>query len=322
MILLSRKQFGINFYLRAKIIKRGGMITPTYLKQGDKIGIVATARKVSEAEIAPAVRTLESWGFQVVLGDDLFYEDRQFSGTDEERAADMQRMLDNPEIKAIMIARGGYGTMRIIDMLDFTGFNVHPKWLLGFSDVTVLHSHIHTNHNTETIHSNMCLQLGKSEEADASLQKALKGELLGYELGGSFELNRAGAGSGQLVGGNLSLLYALNNSASDIDTEGKILFIEDLDEYLYHLDRMILSLKRAGKLEKLAGLVIGGMSDMKDNAIPFGRTAEEIIMEAVQEYHYPVCFHFPAGHIERNLPLIMGRMSKLEVSDGGVRLSF
>ena len=298
------------------------MITPTYLRQGDKIGIVATARKVSETEIAPAVKILENWGFKVVPGRDLFHEDRQFSGTDEERAADMQRMLDDPEIKAIMIARGGYGTMRIIDMLHFDGFNAHPKWIMGFSDVTVLHSHIHTNHNTETLHSNMCMQLGKNAEADESFHKAITGELLGYELGGNFELNRAGSGTGLLVGGNLSLLYALNNSPSDIETDGKILFIEDLDEYLYHIDRMILSLKRAGKLEKLAGLVVGGMSDMKDNAVPFGRTAEEIIMEAVQEYHYPVCFHFPAGHIERNLPLIMGRMARLEVAPEGVRLSF
>jgi muramoyltetrapeptide carboxypeptidase len=298
------------------------MITPTFLREGDAIGIVATARKVGEAEIAPAVKLLESWGYRVIPGQDLFREDRQFAGTDEERAADMQRMLDNPEIKAIMIARGGYGTMRIIDMLDFIGFDAHPKWIIGFSDVTVFHSHIHTNHNTETIHANMCLQLGKSPEADDSLRKALAGELLGYELGGSYELNRPGTGSGQLVGGNLSLLYALNNSASDIDTDGKILFIEDLDEYLYHVDRMILSLKRAGKLEKLAGLIVGGMTEMKDNQVPFGRTAEEIIIDAVQEYHYPVCFHFPAGHIERNLPLIMGRVSRLDVAAGGVRLSF
>lgn len=298
------------------------MITPSYLKQGDKIGIVATARKVSEEEVAPAMRMLESWGFNVIPGQDLFREDRQFAGTDEERAADMQRMLDDPEIKAILIARGGYGTMRIVDMLDFTGFNAHPKWIVGFSDVTVLHSHIHSNHNTETLHSIMCLHFGKNAEADETLRKALTGELLGYELTGGLELNRSGEGSGMLVGGNLSLLYALNNSSSDIDTDGKILFIEDLDEYLYHLDRMMLSLKRAGKLEKLAGLVVGGMSDMKDNAVPFGRTAEEIIMETVQEYHYPVCFHFPAGHIERNLALIMGRLSRLEVSREGVRLSF
>lgn len=298
------------------------MITPGYLKQGDKIGIVATARKVSQTEIYPAVQLLEKWGFEVVLGQNLFKEDRQFAGTDEERAADMQRLLDDPGIKAVMIARGGYGTMRIIDMLDFSGFSTHPKWIVGFSDVTVLHSHLLNVLNTESIHANMCLQLGKNAEADASLVKALKGELLGYELNGSFELNRVGSGTGQMVGGNLSLLYALNNSESDIDTTGKILFLEDLDEYLYHLDRMMLSLKRAGKLEKLAGLVVGGITDMRDNTIPFGRTGEEIIMEAVQEYHYPVCFHFPAGHIERNLALIMGRTARLEVTQEAVRLSF
>lgn len=298
------------------------MIVPNYLKQGDKIGIVATARKVSEAEIAPAVNLLESWGFNVVTGRDLFREDRQFAGTDEERTADMQRMLDDGEIKAIMIARGGYGTMRIIDMLDFDGFTAHPKWIIGFSDVTVLHSHIHAVCNTETIHANMCLQLGKDMEADESLRKALTGELLGYELNGGNELNRVGTGQGLLVGGNLSLLYALNGSESDIDTDGKILFIEDLDEYLYHIDRMMISLKRAGKLEKLAGLVVGGMSSMRDNPVPFGRSAEEIIMEAVQEYHYPVCFHFPAGHIERNLALMMGRMTRLEVSEKSARVSF
>lgn len=298
------------------------MITPTYLRQGDKIGIVASARKVGQAEIFPAVQLLEKWGFDVVVGQNLFKEDRQFAGTDEERAADLQRMLDEPGIKAIMIARGGYGTMRIIDMIDFTGFNAHPKWIIGFSDVTVLHSHLHTVLSTESIHANMCLQLGKNREADDTLVKAMKGELLGYELKGGFGLNRTGSGAGQLVGGNLSLLYALNNSDSDIDTDGKILFLEDLDEYLYHIDRMMLSLKRAGKLEKLAGLVVGGMTEMKDNTVPFGRTAEEIIVEAVQEYHYPVCFHFPAGHIGRNLALIMGRMARLDVSLEGVRLSF
>jgi muramoyltetrapeptide carboxypeptidase len=296
------------------------MTAAPYLKKGDKIGIVACARKISKEELQPAVEMLNSWGLEVVLGKNLFRQDHQFSGTDEERAEDLQSMLNDERIKAVISARGGYGTVRIIDKIDFTKFRQQPKWVIGYSDITVLHSHIY-NFGIETVHATMPINFTKNAEAAETLRKALFGEKLSYEVG-SHLLNRKGDAEAELVGGNLSLLYALTGSASDIDTRGKILFIEDLDEYLYHIDRMMISLKRSGKLEQLAGLIVGGMSDMKDNAVPFGKTAEEIIMDAVKEYAYPVCFDFPAGHIDRNLALVIGRKVKLVVTDKETRLAF
>jgi muramoyltetrapeptide carboxypeptidase len=308
-------------------------MTPPYLKPGDKIGIVSTARKISRDELQPAVECFQKEGFEIVFGKNLFKELNQFSGTDEERAEDFQLMLDNPEIKAILCARGGYGTVRIIDKLDFTTFRKNPKWVCGFSDVTVLHSHIWENFGIETIHSIMPVQLkklGGESDAAKTLVNALKGSLTPnpsprergtYEFA-PHELNRRGNAEGILVGGNLSILYSLLGSVSDIDTAGKMLFIEDIDEYLYHIDRMMMAMKRAGKLDKLKGLVVGGMSDMKDNAIPFGKTAEEIIMDAVKEYDFPVCFNFPAGHIDANCALYIGKSAKLEVSKANSTLVF
>lgn len=288
------------------------MITPTYLKRGDKIGIVATARKISKEELQPAIDILYSWGLEVVLSKNLFNTDNQYSGTDDERADDLQMMLDDSSVKAIISARGGYGTIRIIDKLDFTSFQKSPKWIIGYSDITVLHSHIH-NFGIETIHATMPINFTKNEEATESLRKVLFGEIINYKIE-SHPLNRKGIAEGEIVGGNLSLLYALSGSDSDIDTKGKILFIEDLDEYLYHIDRMMMQLKRAGKLDNLAGLIVGGMTEMKDNLIPFGKTAEQIIIDVIKEYNYPVCFNFPAGHIDRNLAIIMGRNVKLTVN--------
>lgn len=295
------------------------MTIPPYLQKGDKIGIVAPARKISREELQAAVTLFESCGFTVVFGNNLFGADHQFSGSDAQRTADLQAMLDDPSIKAVISARGGYGTLRIIDQLDFTAFRRNPKWVIGYSDITVLHSHIH-NFGIETLHATMPINFAKHEEATRTLLKAIQGEALQYTVPAN-PLNRDGKAHGELVGGNLSLLYALSASASDISTKGKILFIEDLDEYLYHIDRMMLNLKRSGKLGHLAGLVVGGMTDMKDNAIPFGKTAEEIISDAVKDYDFPVCFDFPAGHIERNLALVFGREVRLEV-DNGVTLIF
>ncbi|MBA3706658.1 MAG: LD-carboxypeptidase [Bacteroidetes bacterium] len=295
------------------------MTRPAYLKKGDKIGIIAPARKVSKEEMAPAIAILKGWGLNVVLSKNLFKSNNQFSGKDEERTADLQGMLDDTSIKAIISARGGYGTLRIIDKINFEKFKKNPKWIIGYSDITVLHSHIH-NLGIETLHATMPINFTKNKEATESLRKVLFGEKLNYEIK-SHPLNRKGNATGQLVGGNLSLLHALTGSVSDIDTKGKILFIEDLDEYLYHIDRMMLNLKRAGKLKNLKGLVVGGMNDMKDNAIPFGKTAEEIILDAVKEYKYPVCFNFPAGHVERNLTLYLGRKVKLNV-DENCKLTF
>jgi muramoyltetrapeptide carboxypeptidase len=288
------------------------MQQPAFLKKGDTVGIIAPARKISPEDLQPSIDILSSWGLHVVLGKNLFHEDHQFAGTDAERSEDLQTMLDDVLIKAIICARGGYGTLRIIDKIDFSRFRTHPKWIVGYSDITVMHSHIHTL-GIETLHATMPINFSKNAEATEALRKALFGENLIYEAE-PHPLNRtfsAATIEGELIGGNLSLLYALTGSISETDTKGKILFIEDLDEYLYHIDRMMLNLKRAGKLSHLKALIVGGMTDMKDNTIPFGKTAEEIILDAVKEYDYPVCFGFPAGHIDRNLALYLGRRAKL-----------
>lgn len=289
------------------------MQQPSFLKKGDKIGIIAPARKISKEEIQSAIDTFNAWGLEVVLSKNLFNADNQFSGTENERAEDLQIMLNDDSIRAVISARGGYGTIHIIDKIDFTNFKKHPKWIIGYSDITVLHSHIN-NFGIETLHATMPINFAKNAEATETLYKALFGEQLNYQFE-SHLLNRKGEAEAELIGGNLSLIYALTGSVSDIDTKGKILFIEDLDEYLYHVDRMMLNLKRSGKLDHLAGLIIGGMTDMKDNTIPFGKTAEEIIIDAVKEYDYPVCFNFPAGHVEKNLALHLGRKVKLKVAD-------
>jgi muramoyltetrapeptide carboxypeptidase len=291
------------------------MKTPSYIKKGDKIGIVSTARIISKKEIYPAVKIFKEWGLEVVLGKHLFEEYNQFAGTDEQRTADLQQMLDEHSVKAIICARGGYGTVRIIDKLNFSNFIKKPKWIAGYSDVTVLHSHIHSNFGIETLHSTMPLNISENkftEESLESFRKALFGEKITYSLKTS-SLSRKGKAEGILVGGNLSILYSLIGTKSDINTNGKILFIEDLDEYLYHIDRMMMNLKRAGKLKNLAGLIVGGMSEMNDNKIPFGKTANKIIAETIEEYNYPVCFNFPAGHKNDNRVLILGREIKFNV---------
>ena len=299
------------------------MITPPYLKSGDKIAIVAPARKVSPSEIDVAINTLRSWGLQVVTGQHLFGEINQYSGTDEKRAADLQMMLDDVDIKAVICARGGYGTVRIIDQLNFSIFEQHPKWIVGYSDITVLHSHIQTQFSIETLHATMPINFPDegSEVATESLRKVLFGETLEYNIG-THPLNKPGNVSGILTGGNLSILYSLTGTSSDIQTQDKILFIEDLDEYLYHIDRMMMNLKRSGKLSGIKGLVVGGLAKMNDNAVPFGKQAEQIIAEYAQGAGIPVCFNFPAGHIAGNGALIMGRETQLDIDPNGVSLRF
>ena len=289
------------------------MRTPEYLIAGDKIGIVACARKISREEIQPAVDIIKSWGMETVLSKNLFHADKQYSGTDAERVEDLQTMLNDPLIKAVISARGGYGTVRIVDKIDFSQFKKTPKWIVGYSDITVLHSHVN-NLKIETLHATMPVNFTKNLEATESLRKALFGENLNYQIE-AHPMNKKGGAQGIVVGGNLSLIYALTGSVSDFDTNGKILFIEDLDEYLYHIDRMMMNLKRSGKLSNLAGLIVGGMTDMKDNTIPFGKTAEEIIIDAVKEFNYPVCFNFPAGHVDKNMAIYLGREAKLKVAD-------
>lgn len=293
------------------------MPTPPYLRKGDKIAIVSPARKISRTEAEPAIRMFKAWGLEVVEGEHLYSSFNQFAGSDEQRKEDMQRMLDDESIRAIVCSRGGYGTVRIIDRLDFSGFVKHPKWIVGYSDITVLHSHIHRHFGIETLHAIMPVNFKDECDGNRSvttLRKALFGKNLEYKYpsGPGF---RPGSAKAPLVGGNLSILYSLTNTNSDIDTNGKILFIEDLDEYLYHIDRMMMNLRRSGKLEGLAGLIVGGMIKMNDNEIPFERTANEIIAEAVEDYPYPVCFDFPAGHLDDNRALILGREVTLDISE-------
>ncbi len=293
------------------------MIRPPFLKKGDTIGIAATARKISEAELMPAITKFREWGFQVLLSEALYAEDHQFAGTDQQRLSGFQKLLDNNMVKAIIIARGGYGTVRLIDEIDFTSFKKNPKWIIGYSDVTVLHSHIHQNFGIETIHATMPLNFPKNNNesiALSSLYNAFTSNNIEYIIN-HISTEKTGETTGILTGGNLSLLYALSGTVSDIYTNGKILFLEDIDEYLYHIDRMILQLKRCGKLKNLAGLIVGGMTDMKDNQIPFGKNAYEIIADAVKEYDYPVCYGFPAGHMEDNRALILGRKISLAVTE-------
>ncbi|MFI5149664.1 MAG: LD-carboxypeptidase [Bacteroidia bacterium] len=289
------------------------MQTPPYLKQGDTLGIIAPARKISREELAPAMDTFRSWGLKVKTGANLFGSCNQYSGTDEQRLSDLQDMLDDPSVNAIISARGGYGTLRIADRIDFSRFHKSPKWIVGYSDITVLHSLIHAE-GFESLHATMPVSFTKDKESVESLRKALFGEAQRYAMN-PHELNKPGRASAPLIGGNLSLIYSMAGGKDDLDTKGKILFLEDLDEYLYHVDRMMMNLKRAGKLDKLAGLVVGGMTDMKDNSIPFGKTAEEIIYDAVKEYDYPVCFGLPAGHTARNMALFLGRIAQLAAGE-------
>ena len=281
------------------------MITPPILQKGDTIAILATARKNIDDNLKPAIDLLHSWGLEVVIGKSIGLDDNQLAGTDEQRAADFQEQLDNPNIKAIWCVRGGYGTVRMIDLLDFTTFKQHPKWIIGFSDVTVLHNHLNTM-GFKSIHGIMPISIPKATpEAIESLRIAMFGESLKYTIE-PFAMNRFGDASGELVGGNLSILYSLFGSKSAIDCTDKILFIEDLDEYLYHIDRMMMNLKRNGCLESIKGIIVGSMSKMKDNEIPWGKNALEIIEDVTKKYNIPVIYNFPAGHIHDNRALILG----------------
>ncbi|WP_419700299.1 S66 peptidase family protein [Mucilaginibacter sp. NFX135] len=296
-------------------------LLPPYLKKGDKIAITCPAKKLPRP-MTDAVILLQSWGLEVVLGDTITASYHQFAGDDDLRAQDLQRFIDDDSIKAIIAARGGYGTIRMIDKVDFSRFAQNPKWLIGFSDITVLHTHLFANYGAQTIHGQMPVNIpDASTHSLDTLRMALFGEALSYQYH-VHGLSRNGEGSGILVGGNLSLLVTVSGSVSDIDYSGKILFIEDVGEYLYSVDRMLRSLKRAGKLAQLAGLIVGGFTDMKDNDIPFGQTVPEIVMDIVQEYDYPVCFDFPAGHIPDNCSLIFGKKARLSVQGQEVSLKF
>lgn len=293
---------------------------PGYLKAGDTIAVIATARKIAPEELEPALHLLRQWDLVPVTGPHIYEAYHQFAGTDAQRLSDLQWALDHPIAKAILIVRGGYGSVRLIDSATFDRFITQPKWLIGYSDVTVLHAHLQ-NKSIQSLHATMPINFGKNEAATLSLKTALFGQLPRYSVP-AHPLNRFGTATAPVIGGNLSILYAISGSASDMSYDNCILFIEDLDEYLYHIDRMMQQLKRSGKLANLKGLIVGGMSDMKDNAVPFGKTAEEIIAETVAAYHYPVCFGFPAGHIDDNRAVFLGKTLTLNGTAHGTEIHY
>jgi len=300
------------------------MLQPKALQKGDVITIISTARKISKEELAPAIRVFESWGLTVKFGKNLFAKHHQFAGTTEQRIRDLQAALDDSEPKAVVCARGGYGTVQLIDYIDFSAFQKNPKWVVGYSDVTVLHNHINQNLGVETLHANMPISFPKEGENESTqtIYKALFGQPYSLEFEmeeGSIPIAEKTA---QLVGGNLSILYSLTGTTSQLDTKGKFLFIEDLDEYLYHIDRMMMNLKRVGLFEGCVGVFVGGMSDMNDNTIPFGSSAKETILRVLKEFEIPVIFGFPAGHIERNLALIMNQEVELQTEGTTAIVSF
>ncbi len=296
-------------------------IAPPYLKKGDKIAIVCPAKKLPKP-IDGAIAILESWGLEVVIGETVRADYHQFAGSDAVRAADLQGFLNNSEIKAIIAGRGGYGTIRIIDELDFSAFEADPKWLIGFSDITVLLSHALAKLNTQSIHAQMPYTFEESTaEGLESLRKVLFGEKLSYHYQSSF-INKVGTADGVLVGGNLTLLIALEGSVSEMDFTDKILFIEDVGEHEYSIDRMMRVLKRKGKLNKLKGLIVGAFNELGEEKIPFGQTPEEVIYDLVKEYDYPVCFNFPTGHIDDNRAMVLGANVSLQINEHKVQFNY
>ena len=298
------------------------MTIPPYLKPGDTIGLVCPAGYMPKEKFSASVDTLQRWGFKTVIGKTPGHQFHYFSGTDAERLADLQRMLDDPEIKAVLCARGGYGTGRIIDDLDFKRFKKNPKWIIGFSDITVLHSHLLANYKIASLHAPMSAAFNDGEygnEYVQSLYEALTGKKAKYEVAGH-AFDQMGKGTGSLVGGNLSLLVNMIGTKSDLRTKNNILFIEDIGEYIYNVDRMMYHLKRSGKLDELKGLIIGRFSEMKDTTIPFGQTTMEAIKALVKGYPYPVCFNFPVSHEKENYALKIGVKYRLVVSKKGTEL--
>ncbi|OWP64958.1 LD-carboxypeptidase [Hymenobacter amundsenii] len=295
-------------------------IAPPPLRPHDRVAIVCPARQASHAELAAAVTTLESWGLRVTLGASTNVAHHQFGGSDEVRRQDLQHQLDNPSIRAIFCARGGYGTTRIIDGLDFARFAESPKWVAGFSDITTLNCHL-LGRGYQSIHGVMPLLFHQEagQESLESLRRALFGEALAYEVP-AHPLNRPGTAVGELVGGNLSILQTLTGTASDVSTDGRVLFLEDIDEYLYAIDRMLVHLDRTGKLAGLAGLVVGHFTNPQDNTVPFGLTPGEIINHYAAKYSFPVAHGFPVGHEPQNMALVVGQQMRLTVDETGARL--
>lgn len=291
--------------------------TPPYLQPGDTIGMVCPSGYMSLEKAAECIRVLkEEWGYNVKVGPTVGGNSATyFSGTDDERLNDFQQMLDDDEVKAVFCARGGYGMSRIIDRISFKKFKKNPKWIIGYSDITVLHSHLYSNYYISSFHAPMAgafNNAGYINRFVQSLKSALQGDKAKYTCD-AHELNRKGEAIGELVGGNLSLLTHLIGTDSDLKTRGRILFIEDVAEYIYNTDRMIYQMKRSGKLSKLAGLIVGGFTEVKDTERPFGKKIYEVISEATKEYKYPVCFDFPVSHEKENYALKIGVGYKLKV---------
>lgn len=295
---------------------------PPYLQPGDTIGLVCPSGYMPAENFETCINTLTEWGFRVLAGKTPGHRFHYFSGTDKERARDLQRMMDDKKVKAILCARGGYGMGRIIDQLDFSKLVAHPKWIIGFSDITVLHCHLFSNYKIAALHAPMAAAFNDGEAGNqyvASLRHALLGEKADYECA-PHAFNVRGEAKGTLVGGNLSLLVNIIGTPSDINTKNKILFIEEVGEYIYSVDRMMYQLKRSGKLDHLKGLILGGFTDMKDTSNPFGKTVEEAIKDILKEYRYPICFHFPVSHDKENYALKVGGSYHLQVKKNNVQL--
>jgi muramoyltetrapeptide carboxypeptidase len=302
---------------------------PPYLKAGDIIGITSPSGFIMLEDVQPAVKKLSEWGFNCRIGNTIGKRDFTFGGTDEERAADLQQMLDDPQIKAILFARGGYGGVRIIDKLDFSRFLKHPKWLIGFSDATLFHVHVNGNFGIASLHSKMCnsfpadwnLADQAQVETINSINECLTGKQMTYKAPHS-EHNRLGEAEGILVGGNLSIIENTSGTASDINTDGKILFLEEVGEYKYSIDRMLWNLARAKKFQKLKGLIIGGFRVKADDpGEEFGLQVHQTILEKVKQFSYPVAFDFPVGHQRNNFALKCGVMHRLKASSAGTELT-
>lgn len=298
------------------------MLAPLFLKQGDKVAVVAPAKKFNVEDLEKGIKVLKKWGLEVETSELLYKAFHQFSASDLDRSKDLQNALDNPQIKAIFCARGGYGTARIIDHIDFRKFKKNPKWVCGFSDITVLTSHINTL-NIQAVHSIMPTQFGKIayKKSLETLKNLLFGNTISYSIKPS-KYNKTGKAQGIIIGGNLTLIHCLLNTLSEPKWQDKILFIEEVGEHYYHLDRMLIHLKRTGKLALLAGVVVGHFSEMKDNTEAFGKTIEEIILDAVADYHYPVLFNFPAGHESTNMAIKLGAMVQITSSNTQPKLDY
>jgi len=302
------------------------LIKPPYLKAGDSVAIVAPSGilRNRKQEVATAKQLLESWGLKVVVGKHVFSQANHFAGTDNERCEDFQNALDNPNIKAIWAARGGYGAARILDKLDYSMFLKQPKWVVGYSDITALHNQINTL-GVESLHALMAVSLGDNtneiKESIATFKAALFGKSLKYDLEGS-KYNKIGETEGQLVGGNLTILHTMLGSNTSLDMTGKILFIEEIGEYAYHIDRMLQSLKRAGYFENCKGIIVGDMSKVRKNTTPWGTSIQQLILDVVSNYNFPVAFNMPAGHENDNRALILGRTIQLQVFKEGTSILF